>query len=148
MKIEIYTDGACSGNPGPGGWAWCCGDKSDKGSEKNTTNNRMELIAVVNALKHFDDDSNGIKRIEVRSDSAYVVNAVNKDWLKKWKSHGWKKTEGTDVKNKDLWKDLSNLIYSMKKRNVRVMFIKVKAHKGNVLNERCDKLAKSQIRKG
>jgi ribonuclease HI len=140
MKIRIFTDGACSGNPGPGGWAarilhdTGCVEISDWAPD--TTNNRMELKAVVEALKHKSCDD---KKIDLYSDSAYVVNAVNKGWLKTWSLNGWKTTTGDHVKNADLWMDL----YTQLKHNRRINIIKIKGHSGDANNERVDVLAKN-----
>jgi ribonuclease HI len=147
MKIRIYTDGACSGNPGPGGWGAVILFKNDKqeiaGFEFDTTNNRMELKAVLEALrlaiKVVDKDC----RIELYSDSAYVVNAIKDKWIKKWQENGWKTKDRNDVKNKDLWLKLLNLLD--KHRNIT--FIKVKGHSDNVYNNRCDKMARAQVEK-
>lgn len=144
MKLRIYTDGACSYNPGPGGWAAIllfpteCQEIS--GYEANTTNNRMEVKAAVEALKLAINL--GHNKIHLYSDSAYLVNAVKKEWLKKWCNNHWKTVSGQDVKNKDLWLQLLSLIES---RNVEVNFIKVKGHADNEYNNRCDKLARREI---
>lgn len=139
MKLRIFTDGACSDNPGPGGWAavFCLknGYKTISGNEKETTNNRMELIAVIEAIKKAK--SKGFEDIEVHSDSAYVVNAVNKGWITNWKFNNWKTAKKDDVKNKDLWVQLDELISGENK----ITFIKVKGHSGNTFNEIADDLA-------
>lgn len=140
MKIRIFTDGACSGNPGPGGWAarilhdtgWA--EISDW--ESDTTNNRMELRAVVEAIRH---ELCKDKKLDIYSDSAYVVNAVNKGWLRTWHMNGWKTTTGDSVKNVDLWMDLYNLL----RQNRNVNIIKIKGHNGDANNERVDALAKN-----
>lgn len=147
MKLRIYTDGACSGNPGPGGWAMVF-NKADScqtysGYELETTNNRMELMAVVEALKQIrkeEDELNvqGYDEVELYSDSAYVVNAINGHWIDNWKANGWKTKRGENVKNVDLWKELdATLLKSVK-------FIKVKGHSGNTFNELVDKLARDE----
>lgn len=142
VKAKIYTDGACSGNPGPGGWAALIIFPTNKqeisGCELDTTNNRMELTAVVESVALAQ--SLGCEKIEVYSDSAYVVNAVKKEWLKKWNRTGWKTIKGENVKNKDLWVKLTTLV-----KAGNVSMIKVKGHAGNKNNERVDGLAKREI---
>lgn len=154
MKFRIFTDGACSENPGPGGWAaiMACNDGNQilKGYEVNTTNNRMELMAVVKVLSHIM--SKGIDgfnvqkdKIEIHSDSAYVVNAINDKWTIKWKLNGWKTTKGKDVKNRDLWEELMSLMLAFKESKVFIQFVKVKGHKGIALNELADETARKQV---
>lgn len=143
MKVRAYTDGACSGNPGPGGWAAVILFPSDRqeisGYEEDTTNNRMELRAAVETLRLVL--SLGYTKIDIYSDSAYVVNAVKKEWLKKWGHNGWKTVGGKDVKNKDLWLRLVELLT----RSQYINFIKVKGHSGDKNNELVDKLAKREV---
>lgn len=155
MRHRIFTDGACSENPGPGGWAAIIpsddGSIVLKGYEVDTTNNRMELMAAVNALAHvMKNGLNGFDKrkdkIEIHSDSAYVVNAINGKWTVKWKLNGWKTTKGKDVKNRDLWEELMSLMLSFKSDAVNVHFVKVKGHNGNVLNEMADEVARSQVK--
>ncbi len=137
-KVTIYTDGACSGNPGKGGWGSILiyGDvvKELSGGEDNTTNNRMELKAVIEALKALKSPCD----VEIYSDSAYVVNAFTQKWIDGWQKRNWKTAGNTSVKNVDLWKELLSLM-----QNHKVVFKKVKGHSDNELNERCDKLAKA-----
>lgn len=137
-KVTIYTDGACSGNPGKGGWGAILiyGDvvKELSGGEDNTTNNRMELKAVIEALKALKSPCD----VEIYSDSAYVVNAFTQKWIDGWKKKNWKTAGNTSVKNVDLWKELLSLM-----QNHKVVFKKVKGHSDDELNERCDKLAKA-----
>jgi len=138
--IIIYTDGACSGNPGVGGWAAVLMYKEHKkeisGYFKETTNNRMELFAILQALKTLKQKCN----ITIYSDSAYAVNAFNLNYLISWQKNGWKTSTKDDVKNIDLWKAL---LIEIKKHNV--LFVKVKGHSDNVYNNRCDELARQQI---
>jgi len=138
--VQLYTDGACSGNPGPGGWAailrYGKHEKEIYGFVPGTTNNRMELFAVIAGLGELKTSCN----IEVYSDSSYVVNAFNDNWIGKWLSNGWKTAQGSLVENKDLW---HLLLIQMKKHTVT--FIKVKAHADHPENKRCDELARSQI---
>lgn len=154
MKVRIFTDGACSENPGPGGWAAIVNLKEGnhilKGYEINTTNNRMELMAVTKVLSELM--SNGIEgfdkgkdKIEVHSDSAYVVNAINDKWTVKWKLNGWKTTKGKDVKNRDLWEELMSLLLALKDAKISIRFVKVKGHNGNAFNEKADEIARGQV---
>ncbi len=140
-KVIIYTDGACSGNPGPGGWGAILMYKNAKkeisGGCKNTTNNIMEIIAVIEALKCLKVES----EVQVYSDSAYTVNAFNQKWIYGWMKNGWKTSSGTDVKNKELWQEL----YSLTQKH-KVEFIKVKGHADNEFNNRCDELARNAIK--
>lgn len=137
-KVTIYTDGACSGNPGKGGWGAILiyGDvvKELSGGEDNTTNNRMELKAVIEALKALKSPC----EVEIYSDSAYVVNAFTQKWIDNWIKNNWKTADKKSVKNVDLWQELLVLI-----KTHNVTFKKVKGHSDNELNERCDKLAKA-----
>lgn len=140
-EITIYTDGACSGNPGPGGWGavllYKDNIKEIKGGARQTTNQRMELTAVLEALKALKvRDWN----VVIYSDSAYVVNAVQKEWLSKWQANGWKNSKKEEVANQDLWMELIQL---MKINRVRLE--KVRGHSGDELNERCDVLARAAI---
>lgn len=141
-KITIYTDGACSGNPGTGGWAaiLMCGDYSKQisGGEKETTNNRMELTAVINALACLKSPSS----VTLYSDSAYVVNAFTQKWIDNWIAGGWRTSGKKPVQNKDLWLKLISL-----SKTHQVKFVKVKGHSDNKFNEECDKLAKAAIDK-
>ena len=148
MKLRIFTDGACSDNPGPGGWGvvFCMADsyKTYSGYELETTNNRMELRAVIEALKAVDEqkyelDADGYDQLELYSDSAYVINAINNNWIKNWRANGWQTKRGDDVKNVDLWKDVDRLLSSL-----TVRFVKIKGHAGNTFNELVDKLAKDE----
>lgn len=155
MKISIYTDGACSENPGPGGWAAIVNLHERtvvlKGGETCTTNNRMELKAVVEALravmsgKFGDEIVRGKDKLEICSDSAYVVNAVNDKWVVKWRLNGWKTTKGKDVKNRDLWEELMMLLAAFKDAKFQLRFVKVKGHANDHCNEMADKVAKEQV---
>lgn len=157
MKIRVFTDGACSGNPGPGGYGIIINtDKSCitiSGSENNTTNNRMELRAIVECLKVIANKSIQneyniiIDDIEIYSDSAYCINAINNNWLVKWKLNNWKTSKGDNVKNKDLWLELTQQLIKLDKLHIKVQFIKIKGHAGNAFNERVDALAKKEILK-
>lgn len=141
-KVSIYTDGACSGNPGCGGWgAVLVYGKAEKelcGSEKSTTNNRMELTAVIKALSALKEPC----EVEITTDSKYVCDAVNKGWLYSWKKNGWKKADKKPALNVDLWEQLLSLLEKHK-----VSFIWVKGHNGHPYNERCDRLAVEQYKK-
>lgn len=140
-KVQIYTDGACSGNPGAGGWAaillYNGHEKEISGFHKDTTNNRMELFAIIQGLDALKEKC----EVEVYSDSAYAVDAINKGWLASWQRANWKTADKKDVKNRDLWTDLTLKI----NRHV-VTFIKVKGHSDNEFNNRCDKLARDAIK--
>ncbi len=141
-KVIIYTDGACSGNPGPGGWGAILMYKDAKkeisGGMKETTNNIMEVTAVVEALKCLKVESD----VQIYSDSAYTVNAFNQGWIYNWIKKGWKTASGEEVKNKELWQELYNLT-----KKHKVEFIKVKGHADNEYNNRCDEMARNAIKK-
>ena len=140
-KVLIYTDGACSGNPGPGGWGAILFYEENKkeiwGNSHNTTNNIMELTAVIEALKLLKVEC----EVELYSDSAYVVNAFDKGWIYNWKKNNWRTSGKEDVKNRELWQELDNLTQKHK-----VKFIKVKGHSDNEFNNRCDYLATNAIK--
>ncbi len=140
--VEIYTDGACSGNPGKGGWcAILLCDGSEKvlsGGDNDTTNNRMEVYAAIAGLKALKFAC----EVTLYSDSAYLVNAIENGWLYGWRKNGWVTSGKQSVKNRDLWEELSALLSVHK-----VTFIKVKGHADNVNNNRCDKYARAEIAK-
>ncbi|SEN52656.1 ribonuclease HI [Lihuaxuella thermophila] len=141
-EVIIYTDGACSYNPGPGGWAavllYGNHRKELSGGDKETTNNRMELTAVIKALEALKEPC----RVKVHSDSAYIVNCFRQKWHVKWEKNGWMTSGKKPVENKDLWQRLLTL---MKKHEVE--FIKVKGHSDVELNNRCDELARAAVPK-
>ena len=141
-EVTIYTDGACSGNPGPGGWAsilMAGGVKKElSGGERDTTNNRMELMAVIEGLKALKRPC----KVDIYSDSAYIVNAFSQNWIDKWIRNGWKNSAKAEVANSDLWKELIDLT---SKHNVT--FHKVKGHADNEFNNRCDELAVAEWKK-
>lgn len=141
-EVTIYTDGACSGNPGPGGWAailMAGGAKKEmSGGERDTTNNRMELMAVIEGLKALKRPC----KVDIYSDSAYVVNAFKQNWIGKWVKNGWKNSAKAEVANSDLWKELINLTAMH-----NVTFHKVKGHADNEFNNRCDELAVREWKK-
>lgn len=141
-EITIYTDGACSGNPGPGGWGaiLMMGDvrKEISGGSENTTNNIMELSAVIEALKLLKRPC----KVNVFSDSTYVVNAFNQKWIYGWIKKNWRTAGGDSVKNKELWQEL----YSLTKVH-DVTFNKVKGHADNEFNNRCDEMAVAESKK-
>lgn len=140
-NVEIYTDGACSGNPGVGGWASVLLYEQHKkelyGNNKETTNNRMELTAVIEALKALKRPCN----VTLYSDSKYVIDSINKDWVYKWEANNWIKSDRKPALNTDLWKELLALL-----KVHRVKFVWVKGHNGNEYNERCDELAVKAIK--
>ncbi|NLU35613.1 MAG: ribonuclease HI [Clostridiales bacterium] len=139
-KVEIYTDGACSGNPGPGGWAAILSykgyEKELSGSELETTNNRMELTAPIKALEALKEPCN----VVIYTDSAYVYNAFEQGWIEIWQKHNWLNRRKKPVENQDLWQ---HLLKVMRIHNVK--WIKVKGHSDNEKNNRCDNLAKKAI---
>lgn len=139
-EVVIYTDGACSGNPGPGGWAAVLFSKGRtkeiSGFAPHTTNQRMELTAAVEGLKALK----AACAVTLFSDSAYLVNAFRQDWFSKWESNGWHNASRQPVENQDLWKELLRL-----SRIHRVTWVKVKGHAGDKWNERCDELARGAI---
>ena len=140
-RITIYTDGACSKNPGPGGWGCVLiyrnHRKEASGNDPMTTNNRMELTAAIEALRL-------LKRsclVDLYTDSAYLCNAMNEAWLKNWKQNGWKTSNKRDVENRDLWEQLDALCVTH-----TVKFHKVKGHSDNEENNKCDLLARNAIK--
>lgn len=140
--VTIYTDGACSGNPGPGGWGVVLmyeqAKKELSGYEAETTNNKMELYAAICGLKALKEPCN----VDLYSDSAYLCNAMNEGWLDYWKEHNWRTKSKSDVKNVELWEELIALM-----KVHHVTFIKVKGHADNEFNNRCDQLATGEIAK-
>ena len=138
MKLKIYTDGACSGNPGKGGWAAIILDDSNQfnisGSENNTTNNRMELLAPIMALKKIKKKS----EITIFTDSKYVKDGIT-DWIKKWKLNNWKGSNKKPVKNKDLWLLLEKL-----SKNKKIKWEWVKGHSSDKLNNKVDEIARNE----
>tara|TARA_B100000989_G_C19530730_1_gene469646 strand:+ start:5037 stop:5480 length:444 start_codon:yes stop_codon:yes gene_type:complete len=135
-EVIIYTDGACSGNPGPGGWGALLRhngrEKVLSGGEAHTTNNRMEMMAVIEAIR-------AIKKpclLKIHSDSALIINAMTKGWLESWQSKGWKKADKKPVENRDLWVELLNVIGAH-----QVEWVKVRGHSGIPDNERVDQIA-------
>ena len=140
-EIIVYTDGACSGNPGPGGWACVLMYNEHvrelSGYDPSTTNNRMEMLAAIRALESLKEPC----KVTLHSDSAYLVNAINQHWIDTWKRNGWKTSNKTPVENQDLWNQLIRLM------NVHaVTFVKVKGHANNRWNNRCDELATTQVK--
>lgn len=140
--IQIYTDGACSGNPGKGGWGavliYGKNEKQIAGGEQSTTNNRMELTAVIRALQLLKEPC----RITLTTDSKYVCDSINKGWVYNWQKKGWKKADGKQALNVDLWSTLLELLTVHE-----VQFQWIKGHAGHKYNEMCDKLATDEIKK-
>lgn len=140
-QVELYTDGACSGNPGAGGYGailiYKGLEKEISGGEPLTTNNRMEIYAVIAGLECLKEKC----RVNIYSDSAYTVNAFTQNWLEGWIRNGWRKADGKEVANSDLWQRLYDLTGL---HDVR--FIKVKGHADNAYNNRCDELARAAIK--
>jgi len=141
-EVVIYTDGACSHNPGPGGWAavlmYGSRRKEISGGEKHTTNNRMELTAAIEALRRLKEPC----RVKLYTDSAYMVNCFQQRWYEKWERNGWINSKKEPVENKDLWQRLLALT-----RLHQVEFLKVKGHSDNEWNNRCDELARAAVPK-
>lgn len=141
-NVTIYTDGACSGNPGPGGWGAILMYKSNKkeisGYVDDTTNNRMELMAVLKALVALKEPC----KVDLYTDSAYVCNAFLRGWTVAWEKNGWKTSKKQPVENQDLWKEILNF-----KKNHMVRWHKVQGHADNEFNNRCDELARQEIAK-
>lgn len=141
--LTIYTDGGCHGNPGPGGWAYISVDKEQiterYGSARETTNNRMELLAVIEALRAAGLRVGGDVAIDVYTDSQYVRNGITQ-WIHTWIRNGWRTSAKKPVKNQDLWQELHSI-----ESQLRVQWNWVKGHAGHVHNERCDELVQTAI---
>ena len=137
QKLDVYTDGGCCGNPGPGGWAALIYDGPKpievSGHERSSTNHRMELKAAIEVLKHLD----GYRFVRLHSDSAYLINGMNRKWYLNWERNGWKNRKNKPVQNPDLWKELIEL-----SKHHSVEWVKVMGHAGNGANERCDALVR------
>lgn len=135
-NVEIYTDGACSGNPGPGGWGailrYGGHEKELSGGEAKTTNNRMELTAVIQSLSALHEPCS----VTLTSDSKYVIDAIQKRWVYRWRQNGWRKSDKSPALNADLWEKVLVLLEIH-----RVRFVWVHGHQGHLENERCDRLA-------
>lgn len=149
--IRIFTDGACSNNPGPGGWgAVFYKDTKQEiisGHEVETTNNRMELMAIVKALEKIKKEEYLYhKEFEIYSDSAYVVNAINYGWLSKWSLNNWVTTKGEEIKNQDLWKRYLKLNGYLIHKGISVRLIKIKGHNNNAFNDHVDEIAKAEVK--
>ena len=145
-RLVIYTDGACSGNPGPGGWGWAVaptGEPHGAGGEAHTTNQRMEIHAVLDVLQthaQLADEHGSPMPIEIVSDSTYVVNCFKERWWVKWQKNGWKNSKKEPVANDDLWRPLIELVQSGD-----VTFQWVKGHSGDPMNDRVDALAVAAV---
>ncbi len=141
-NVTIYTDGACSGNPGPGGWGailkYGAHEKELSGSEPSTTNNRMELMGVISALEALKEPC----AVDLYSDSKYVVDGITKNWAKKWRANNWIKGDKTPAKNPELWGRLLGLL-----EKHEVVFHWVKGHANNPYNNRCDEMAVAEYQK-
>jgi len=140
-EVQLYTDGSCSGNPGPGGWGailrYRGTEKELSGGERETTNNRMELTAAISGLRMLKEPC----RVTLFTDSQYLSRAITEGWLGKWKQKGWKKADGGAVLNEDLWQELDELLGAH-----QVSFVWVKGHADNEHNNRCDALATMQTK--
>ena len=141
-EIVLYTDGSCSKNPGPGGWGAILQYKQHKlelsGGSVSTTNNQMELTGVIEGLKALNEPC----KVDLYTDSQYIVNAINKGWLNNWQKNGWKKSDKSPVLNKELWLEIIALF---NKHEITVHW--VKGHAENEYNNRCDQLAVAQTKK-
>jgi len=139
--VDIYTDGACSGNPGPGGWAallqYNGKEKELSGADRATTNNRMEMTAVIRALQELNKPCH----VRLHSDSALIINAMTQGWIENWQAKGWRKADKKPVENRELWEEM---LSAMKQH--RVDWIKVKGHADDVRNNRVDALAVAAIK--
>lgn len=139
-EVSIYTDGACSGNPGPGGWGAVLiyegTEKEISGGEPDTTNQRMELRAAIEALERLKYPC----KVKLYSDSAYLINAFNQNWIRNWERNGWLNSQKKPVENQDLWQRLIGL-----SRYHQIQWVKVPGHRDNVYNNRCDLLARQSI---
>ena len=141
-KVNIYTDGACSGNPGPGGWGailrYGTAERELSGGERETTNNRMELTAVIQALSALKEPCD----VTIYSDSKYVIDAIEKGWAKGWRARGWIKSDKKPALNSDLWQQLLTLL-----EQHQAHFVWIKGHNEHPENERCDRLAVAESKK-
>ena len=141
-EVELYTDGACSHNPGPGGWGavliYKGSEKEISGFQDDTTNNKMEIMAVIKGLELLKEKC----KVTIYSDSSYVVDSVTKGWVYSWKKNNWIKSDRKQAKNIDLWVRLLELIDKHE-----ITFKKVKGHSDNIYNNRCDELATSEVKK-
>lgn len=141
-SVELFTDGACSGNPGPGGWGAILRsgsfEKELSGGEESTTNNRMELMAVIAGLEALNRKCS----VTIYSDSKYFVDAVEKGWAKSWQKNGWRKGDKSPAKNPDLWQRLLTLLDSHE-----IKLVWLKGHAGHPENERCDQMAVNESQK-
>lgn len=154
-SVRVFTDGSCSSNPGPGGWSAVFEiDGECKvlcGHEVSTTNNRMELQAVIEAYRRIVSQKvralKSVQSYEIFSDSSYVVSAICKGWIKNWELRGWHNSRGEATKNKDMWEELSSLIAMAEAAKISVNVRKVKGHSGNQLNEMADKIAVMETQK-
>ena len=139
--LKIWTDGSCLGNPGPGGWAFIATDGENVaercGGERDTTNNRMELMAVIRAITAAHRHNS----VEIHTDSQYVKNGMQ-TWMKNWKKNNWRTADKKPVKNQDLWQRLDELVSA-----VKIHWVWVRGHNGEELNERCDELARGAAEK-
>lgn len=147
-KIDFYTDGSCSTKTEMGGWASICVEDgqiidTQQGYEPYTTNNRMELMAILSALESIDTIETRHIEVTIYCDSAYVVNCLNNRWYNNWLTNGWKTSDKQDVKNKDLWSRLLSLYIKLNAK-IQLKIIKIEGHKGNKWNEYVDLLAKKQ----
>ena len=140
--VTLYTDGACSGNPGPGGWGAILSyngvEKELSGGDANTTNNRMELLAVISGLEALKEPC----RVELYSDSKYVIDGLSKGWAASWRKNGWRKADKKPALNPDLWEKLLNLV-----EKHELSYHWVKGHADNSYNNRCDQLAVTESQK-
>lgn len=152
MEIQVYTDGACSRNPGPGGYAFVILVPNQEpirfsGYKAKSTNNEMELYAIVRALNYLSKNvvyAKHLDKVKLFSDSAYCINPINQGWLYTWAKYNWLSKQGEEIKNKALWQCLYKLLSEL---NVEISFVKVKGHSGNEYNELVDRAAKNAIKR-
>ena len=151
MIVEVWTDGACSRNPGPGGYAAICKFNEKyiavQGTERESTNQRMEILAVIEGLDKAYNSFDNFNKIIIYSDSAYVCNCMLQKWYLNWRKNGWKNSKKEPVANKELWETLLSIKENIESKNIIIEFIKVKGHSDNKMNEKVDKLAVEAYRR-
>ena len=151
MIVEVWTDGACSRNPGPGGYAAICKFNENyitvQGTERESTNQRMEILGVIEGLDKAYNSFDNFNKIIIYSDSAYVCNCMLQKWYLNWRKNRWKNSKKEPVANKELWETLLLIKENIESKNIVIEFIKVKGHSDNKMNEKVDKLAVEAYRR-